>query len=337
MDLNNLAGSLFGGGQQQNNNNYGQGYNQGYDNQGYPQNGGYPPQGQGYPQNGGYPPQGQGYQQQGQNYQNYDNGPIQPMGQGQYSLKTENELYCKVSGSVMMFALKVSMVAYNGNFKFSKRLLGTNSGNIVGQVLNHIGRKITGENLEIMEVNGQGDLFLADNAQHVTVIDLERSGEWQYVCVESENLLAFTPDCHYGVQPIIGTGNLSGKGMFTSKLTAAGPNAKVAILTNGNPKILQGPCKVDPDCCICWTGPAPGLKLDVGFKTLIGQTSGESYQFEFKAGQTVVIQPYENPSGFSLTDQQKPTTQNRPSVNMTGQGGSAIENGVGNALKGLFR
>lgn len=324
MDLNNLAGSLFGGGQQQNNNNYGQGYNQGYDNQGYPQN-------------GGYPPQGQGYQQQGQNYQNYDNGPIQPMGQGQYSLKTENELYCKVSGSGMMFAKKGSMVAYNGNFKFSKRLLGTNSGNIVGQVLNHIGRKVTGENLEIMEVNGQGDLFLADNAQHVTVIDLERSGEWQYVCVESENLLAFTPDCHYGVQPIIGTGNLSGKGMFTSKLTAAGPNAKVAILTNGNPKILQGPCKVDPDCCICWTGPAPGLKLDVGFKTLIGQTSGESYQFEFKAGQTVVIQPYENPSGFSLTDQQKPTTQNRPSVNMTGQGGSAIENGVGNALKGLFR
>lgn len=186
-----------------------------------------------------------------------------------------------------------------------------------------------------MEVNGRGDCYLADNAQHVTVIDLETAGEWNSICVESENILGFTPDCHYGVQ-LIGTGTLSGKGLFTSKLTAAGPNAKVAVLTNGNPMILQGPCRVDPDCCICWTGPEPKVKIDVGFKTLIGQTSGESYQFEFQAGQTVVIQPYENESGFSLADKTKPTTQSGPSMNMSGQGGSSVESAIGNALGGLF-
>lgn len=317
MGLENLVGAVLGG-QQQNYNQQGYGQPQGgYQQQGYGQ---VPPQ-------QGYDP----YQQQ-----QPQNGPVQPLGLGQYSMTTERELYCKVSGSGMFFAKKGSMVAYNGQFKFSKRLLGTNGGNIVGQVMNHAARKITGENLEIMEVNGTGDCYLADNAQHVTVIDLDQAGEWNSICVESENILGFTPDCHYGVQ-LIGTGTLSGKGLFTSKLTSAGPNAKVAILTNGNPMVLQGPCCVDPDCCICWTGPEPKLKADVGLKTLIGQTSGESYQFEFKAGQTVVIQPYENASGFSLADKTKPTTQNAPSMNMSGSGGSAVEDALGNAISGLFK
>lgn len=323
MGLENLVGSLMGGGQMGGQPGYQQ---QGYQQQGYQQ--------QGYQQQGGYPPQGNYQQQQGYN-QNMGGGQIAPLGQGQYQMTTERELYCKVSGSGMFFAKKGSMVAYNGNFKFSKRLLGTNGGNLVGQVLNHAARKVTGENLEIMEVNGQGDCYLADNAQHVTVIDLENSGEWSSVCVESENILGFTPDCHYGVQ-MIGTGTLSGKGLFTSKLSAAGPNAKVAVLTNGNPMILQGPCRVDPDCCICWTGPEPHLKADVGLKTLIGQTSGESYQFEFQAGQTVVIQPYENPSGFSLADKQKPTTQAGPTANFSGQGGSMVENGIGNIIGNIL-
>ena len=295
----------------------------------------------GYPTQNGY----NGYPNQ-QNYQDpnmYNNGPIQPMGNGTFVLKTDKELYCKASGSGMFFAKKGSMVAYNGQFKFSKRLLGTNSGNIVGQVMNHVARKVTGENLEIMEVNGAGDCYLADLASHVTVIDLENNGVWNSICVESEDLLAFTPQCHYGVTPI-GVGVLSQKGLFTSKLTYTGPGAQVAVKTNGNPLVLQAPCRVDPDAMVAFTGPAPHVKVDVNLKTLIGQTSGESYMFEFtEPGQIVIVQPYERESGVSLRDTNRPTTQAGPTFGAGGASGAVpgqqtndLGGMAGNMLKNLF-
>lgn len=302
-----------------------------YGNNGYPQ--------QGYPQQQ-YDPYAQ---QQQMGMDPYNNGPIQPMGTGNFTFKTDKELYCKASGAGMFFAKKGSMVAYNGQFKFSKRLLGTNGGNIVGQVMNHVARKVTGENLEIMEVNGQGDCYLADLASHVTVIDLEGNGPWSSICVESEDLLAFTPQCHYGVTPI-GVGILSQKGLFTSKLTYTGPGAQVAVKTNGNPLVLQAPCRVDPDAMVAFTGPAPKVKVDVNLKTLIGQTSGESYMFEFtEPGQIVIIQPYERESGISLRDTNRPTTQAGPKFGAGGNSGAMpgaqtpdLGGMAGNMLKGLF-
>lgn len=300
----------------------------------------------GYPQNQGYPQQQYdpyAQQQQMNQQQQYNNGPIQPMGTGNFVFKTDKELYCKASGSGMFFAKKGSMVAYNGQFKFSKRLLGTNGGNIVGQVMNHVARKVTGENLEITEVNGSGDCYLADLAAHVTVIDLEGNGPWSSICVESEDLLAFTPQCHYGVTPI-GVGVLSQKGLFTSKLTYTGPGAQVAVKTNGNPLVLQAPCRVDPDAMVAFTGPAPHVKVDVNLKTLIGQSSGESYMFEFsEPGQIVIIQPYERESGISLRDTNRPTTQAGPKFGAGGNSGAVpgmqtqdLGGMAGNMLKGLF-
>lgn len=102
----------------------------------------------------GYNQQNQ-YQQQDYNGYNsqYENNQMRTMNQCTGTFKTHNELFCKctVGSNGSIFAKKGSMVAYEGNLKFSKRLLGTNDGNIVGQVLNHAARKITGENLEIME------------------------------------------------------------------------------------------------------------------------------------------------------------------------------------------
>lgn len=309
-------------------NNYGNnGYN-GYPQQSYGQQG-YPDPNMAY---GGQPMQG---------------GPIQPLGTGNSSMKVEKELYAKAQVNGMMFAKKGSMVAYDGNLKFSKRLLGTNGGNIAGQVMNHLARKVTGENLEIMEVNGQGTCWFADNAQHVTVIDLEASGPWSSVFVESENLLAFTPQCHYGTHFIGGTGALSQKGLFTSQLSYTGPGASVAILTNGNPLVLeatpQHPVYCDPDAMICWAGQAPKMHIDVGLKTLIGQSSGESYSFCFENA-LVVIQPYERQSGISLRDTNRPTTQAGPSFGAGGasgtmQGASTPDIGgmAENMIKGLFK
>ena len=130
------------------------------------------------------------------------------------------------------------------------------------------------------------------------------------VSVESENILAFSQDCDYSVR-FIGVGVLSQKGLATSTLTARGPNAYVAVLSDGNPIVLsniysRNTISVDPDAVICWVGNGPcdpRVTADVSWKTFIGQASGESYQFEWNGGQavTVIIQPSERQGGIRLS------------------------------------
>lgn len=313
--------------------NYGQNYDQSYGQQ------------PNYNQQQNYGQPQYGYEQSQYTQQPYQN----TIPSGSFKLATDKELYCKATGSGMFFAKKGSMVGFDGDFKFSKRLLGTNGGNLASQVVGHLARKVTGENLEVMEVNGSGICYLADNAQHVTVIDLEANGPWSKLTTESENLLAFTPNCHYGVTSMGVTGTVSQKGMFSSCLTYNGPGAQVAIMTNGNPMVFQvkqgGQIVVDPDCHVAHTGANPHLKTDINLKTLIGQSSGESYSLVFnEPGQFVVIQPYERESGFALKDTNRPTTQSKPSFG--GGGNSGMMNGnvtkdlgsvAGDLIGGFFK
>ena len=128
--------------------------------------------------------------------------------------------------------------------------------------------------------------------------------------MESENILAFTQDCDYSVR-FIGVGVLSQKGLATSTLTARGSNAYVAVLSDGNPIVVSNvnaynTISVDPDAVICWIGNGPcdpQVTADVSWKTFIGQTSGESYQFEWHsgAGVTVILQPSERKGGIKLS------------------------------------
>lgn len=255
-----------------------------------------------------------------------------------FNLSIYQELYLKAEGSGSFFAKKGAMIAdqpRSGKFKYSKRLLGTNGGNIAGQVLNHVARRMTGENLEIMEVEGNGIVYLADKESHVTIIGLEPNGVWNSISVESEDLLAFTEGCKYGVTPV-GVGILSQKGLFTSKLTYQSGNPQVAIKTKGNPLVLQvepnSPVRVDPDALVAWTGKAPMPKLDVNWKTFIGQTSGESYMFEFKEpGQMIIVQAYEREGGISLgiDNDENESYQNPTQQGSTGGIGGFL-NSIGN-------
>ncbi|HAA43026.1 MAG TPA: AIM24 family protein [Ruminiclostridium sp.] len=213
-----------------------------------------------------------------------------------FNLQTVNELSLFAQGQGLMYAKKGAMIAYQGHFKFEKLLIGPGK-NLASAIISNIARRLTGEYMELMKVTGQGNCFFAELAKHVTVINLNPG---ESIGVESENLLAFTDTCDYGVRPI-GVGVISQKGLFTSKLTGKGPNAQVAVLSDGNPLVLDSPCCVDPDAVICWTGPDPGFKLDLNWKTFIGQTSGESYMLEFKnPGQKVLVQPSERESGLKI-------------------------------------
>lgn len=215
-----------------------------------------------------------------------------------YNFQTSSELYCLAQGSGTMYAKKGSMVAYKGDFKFDKVLLDTNGGGFMKGLMNQVTRRLSGENLSLMEVTGNGEIYFADEAQHVTILELDPGDE---LSVESENLLCFNDSCNYSVK-FLGVGVISQKGLFTSKLTPKGNGAAVAIKSDGNPLLLTSPCCVDPDAVVCWLGPDPDFKINnFNWKTVIGQTSGETYMLDFKQpGYTVVVQPSERLSGLKL-------------------------------------
>lgn len=227
--------------------------------------------------------------------------------------ETVNELTLKVTctGSDVLFTRAGAFIAGDNsggkNYKFEKVLLGPQN-NLGQALLGSLARRATGENLPLMKVllNGDSVTYYANYGQHVVIYHLEMG---ETISVESENILAFTQDCDYRVR-FIGVGILSQKGLATSTLTAKGKNAYVAVLSDGNPIVLSNvntnnTISVDPDAVICWVGNGhcdPRVTTDVSWKTFIGQTSGESYQFEWSGGQgvTVIIQPSERKSGIHI-------------------------------------
>ncbi len=169
---------------------------------------------------------------------------------------------------------------------------------------------MAGENLPLMKVNFGGDsqTYYANAGQHVTAYQLARG---EVLSVEAENILAFTGDCDYNVR-FLGMGVVSQKGIATSTLTGRGDSAFVAVLSDGNPLVMnnrksRATISVDPDAVICWMGQEgdncdPQIRTDINWKTLIGQASGESYAYEWGGNQpvTVIVQPSERKGGIRL-------------------------------------
>ncbi len=227
--------------------------------------------------------------------------------------ETINELTLKVTctNNDVLFTKAGSFIAGENaggkNYKFEKVMLGPQN-NLGQALLGQLARRITGENLPLMKVTFHGDsiTYYANQGQHVVIYHLAKG---ETISVESENILAFTQDCHYSVR-FIGVGILSQKGLATSTLTAKGHNAYVAVLSDGNPIVLSNvnannTISVDPDAVICWIGNGPcdpQVTADVSWKTFIGQASGESYQFEWQGGAnvTVIIQPSERTGGVKV-------------------------------------
>ena len=255
-------------------------------------------------------------------------------------LETVNELTLKVTcdgmGNDVLFTKAGSFIAGEcygqKNYKFEKVLLGP-QGNPLAAIAGQMARRFTGENLPLMKVNfhGQSITYYANEAQHVVVYKL-KPGE--QISVESENILAFTSDCKYGVR-FLAQGVISQKGLATSTLSAQGPNAYVAVIIDGNPIVVSNvqngsTLEVDPDAVVCWVGQPgqcdPGFKLDLSWKNLIGQASGESYMMEWGQNRraTVIVQPNERTSGVNIgmdggSSGQRASRQQNQSLSQAGQ------------------
>lgn len=230
------------------------------------------------------------------------------------TFETINELTLKVTctGNDVLIARAGAFIAGesvgNKNYKFEKLLLGPQN-NLAQAALGSLIRRAAGENLPLMKVTMSGDsaTYYANYGQHIVVYKL---GLGEVVSVESENILAFTQDCKYDVR-FIGVGIMSQKGLATTTLTGNGNSAYVAVLSDGNPIVLNNiqnnsTISVDPGAVICWMSQQgygdPQVKTDLSWKNLIGQHSGESYAFEWSGNQpvTVLLQPSERKGGIRV-------------------------------------
>ncbi len=174
-----------------------------------------------------------------------------------------------------------SMVAYQGDATFTHAGSGGASG--------YLKSKVTGEGAPIMDVQGGGEVFLADAASEIQVMYLDNDEIW----VNGANILAFSASIAFAIKRIGGAGAMSG-GMYNVVLSGTG---YVAITMDGPPVVLDvsgAPTFADPQAVVMWTsGVQMGIKSDVGLKTLIGKGSGETFQMSFAGTGWVMVQPSE--------------------------------------------
>jgi uncharacterized protein (AIM24 family) len=184
-------------------------------------------------------------------------------------------------------ALSGSMVAYEGNINFKSAGFGGGSGIMAG-----LKQRATGEALSLMECTGHGSVYLAVNAQHVTVVDLNN----EQLMVESRQLLALSGNLQTNVTFSGLRGATTGQGLFTTVVRGMG---QVALLSAGGPLIHlevapSYPLVVDPDAFVCAKGNLQqSFVTDVSWRTAIGQGSGENFSLRWDGNGLVSIQPAE--------------------------------------------
>ena len=175
-----------------------------------------------------------------------------------------------------------SMVAYQGDVSFE------HAGS--GGMSRMLKKAVTGEGASLMKVSGSGEVFLADQAQDVHLLQLE--GE--KITVNGPNLLAFDADIDWDIERVQGAAGMMGGGLYNTSLKGTG---WVAILSDGPPVMLDvasAPTFADAQAAITWSeGVTTSLKTDVKLKNLVGRGSGESLQMAFAGQGWLLVQPSE--------------------------------------------
>ncbi len=199
-------------------------------------------------------------------------------------LRLQNSKMLKVALNGECLARTGAMVAYQGDVRF--QALGS------GGVSRWIKQRLTGEGVPLMKISGRGDVFLADRAADVHLIDLDPGDA---LTINGRNVLAFDPTLQYEVKMVQGAGMLSSSGLFNCVFTGQG---RIAITTKGTPVVLRvdQPTYADPQAAICWSA---GLQTgyhraeQFGLGTLLGRRTGEAFTMSFAGQGFVVVQPSE--------------------------------------------
>src|SRR5215218_10520636 len=110
----------------------------------------------------------------------------------QPGMKLQNGKMLKVALNGEMMVRQGAMVAYQGNIQFQGQ--GASG---VGQFVK---QHLTGEGVPLMRCTGSGDMFLADLASDIHLIDLE--GGHDGLTINGKNVLAFEPTLSYDIRRV---------------------------------------------------------------------------------------------------------------------------------------
>ena len=203
--------------------------------------------------------------------------------QSQDAFALQNSKLLKVRLDQVTIQAKLgSMVAYQGDVTFEH----AGSGGL-GRMLK---KAVTGEGTQLMKVTGQGEVFLADQAQDIHLIYLEND----HITVNGPNLLAFDQGIDWDIRRVEGASSMMGGGLYNMALQGTG---WVAILSDGPPVLLNVAASAtyaDAQAAITWSsGVQTGVRTDFKMKNLIGKGSGETVQMAFTGQGWVLVQPSE--------------------------------------------
>ena len=201
------------------------------------------------------------------------------------AIANQNSKLLRVRLGEPFMARQGAMVAYQGNVDFSFE--GGGAGRFIKKAL-------TGEGLPLMRCQGQGDVFLAERAYDVHLLNINNSG----LSISGKNVLAFSASLDWNIERVKG-GSIATGGLFNTTLRGTG---WVALTTDGPPVVLnaaEAPTFADTNAVVAWSANLQ-TQLKTSFKAgaLIGRGSGEAVQVSFHGQGFVIVQPSE---GFPVT------------------------------------
>ena len=194
----------------------------------------------------------------------------------------QNDQMLRVGLGPDVLATKGAMVAYSGQVRFHHEKSGS---------MAKLAKKIvTSEDVSLMRVSGQGEVYFASDAGYVFLVELENEG----ISLNSRNLLAFDGSLQWDINRIKGVGVLGGSGLFN---TTVGGTGTVAVTSVGKPVVFdcsQQPVFVDPNSAVMWSATlTPGVHSSMNMGSMLRGGSGEAVQYVFHGPGFVVAQAYE--------------------------------------------
>ncbi|SDK91623.1 AIM24 family protein [Streptomyces indicus] len=204
--------------------------------------------------------------------------------QERYALQNPQLLRVNLQGHDDLLARKGAMVAYQGLVEFDGEYQSA------GQ---RRARNRTGEGLDLMRCSGQGTVYLANLAQYIHLVDVEREG----LTVDSQYVLALDTQLNHEVIAVDSQYGISGSGKYQLNITGTG---KVALMTSGQPLMMQvTPEKyvsVDADAIVAWS---TSLRVQMQAQTTNSSVrrrrgnTGEGWELSFLGQGVVLVQPSE--------------------------------------------
>ena len=201
-----------------------------------------------------------------------------------FELESPHLLEVRLDG--LVWAKAGAMVARKGAVKFTRQgLLEQGLGNLLKKA-------VSGEGMQLMKVEGQGRVYLADAGKKITLLRL--AGE--SIFVNGNDVLATEAGIDSRITMMRKVAGMLSGGLFNVRLSGHGI---VAITSHYEPLTLPvnaqtGPVFTDPNATVAWSGGlTPEIVTDISLGTLLGRGSGESVQLRFAGEGWVVVQPYE--------------------------------------------